>query len=364
MLRNVVLVLRKPFEHRVISLTTREPIGKELENAGVDVMASGSKSPWRLPQLRRRARKWVSSWRPDVVHCWMYHANIFGRSLLGAAPASSKPAYVASVRGALNSPRAQRLMLRLVRWIDARTSRAADAILFNSSVSAAQHQAIGYGRERSLVIPNGFDTDRFAPDVATRKRMRAELGAGDSVLIGMVARFEPVKGHELLLQAVSILKDLTPDFLLVLAGRGCEPGNQALMRLISNFGIAASVRLLGERRDIPALLNACDMVVCPSLSESFPNAVGEAMSSGLPCVVSDVGDCALLVGDTGRIALPNNPAMLAARLAELIEMGGEGRRSLGESARSRIVEQFSMAAALDRYAGLYESVTLPKRKNS
>ncbi len=363
MLRNVVLGLPAAFEQRVVSLTSREPIGSQLESAGVAVMAAGGKNPLKLPGLRKRALRWVADWRPDVVHCWMYHANVFGRTLLAGAPAKYRPVYIASVRGALNSPRAQRRMLRLVRWIDARTSRAADALLFNSRVSAAQHRAVGYSGDRSLVIPNGFDTVRFAPDATARDLMRSELGAGDAVLVGMVARFEPVKGHEVLLRAAALMKHDTPRFRIVLVGRGCDRGNPALAQLIGELGIGASVLLLGERSDIPDLLNAFDIAVCPSLSESFPNAVGEAMSCGVPCVVTDVGDCAFLVGDSGRVASPADPRSLATLLTELMSQEVSSRRSLGDRARVRIVENFSIPSVLGRFAEMYERLAAAQRQD-
>lgn len=363
MLRNVALGLSTTaFEQRVISLTTREPIGSQLDAAGVAVMASGGKSVWRLAALMRQARRWVADWRPDVVHCWMYHANVFGRVLLGAAPAAHRPAYLASIRGALNSPAAQRRSLRAVRWLDARTSRAADALLFNSRVSAEQHQSVGYSRDRTIVIPNGFDTQRFAPNDAARARIRGELESGDRLLVGMVARFEPVKGHAVLLRAVAQLSGGAGRYQLVLAGRGCDAHNTELAELIRTLGIGSMVTLLGERRDIPELLNAFDVAVCPSLSESFPNAVGEAMSSGIPCVVTDVGDCAFLLGDAGRVVRPADPQALAAGLQELIKMSAEERQVLGRRARTRVIEHFSMPAVLDRYAELYRRLVGAARR--
>lgn len=359
MLRNVVLGLPGTFEHRVVSLSSHEPIGRQLEEAGVEVLSIGAKNSLRLPALAARARRLVERWRPDVVHCWMYHANVFGRVLLGARP-GGRPIFIASVRGALGAPKAQRRMLRVVRWIDARTSRIADALLFNSRISASQHQAAGYRMDRSIVIPNGFDTALFAPDYAARERARAALGVGNDVVVGMVARFSPVKGHEVLLKAVALLRERSVPLRVVLAGRGCDHANRELRDLILRLGIDSSVVLLGERNDIPYLLNAFDIVACPSLSESFPNAVGEAMACAVPCVVTNVGDCGYLVGDTGRVARSGDPADLAEKLAELVQAGTSGRRLLGERARARILEHFSMSVVLDKFASMYERLAVAR----
>lgn len=355
MLRNVALGLPETFEQRVVSLTSREPIGAQLERNGVNVAAVRGKNPLKLTALWLQARRWVSEWRPDVIHCWMYHANVFGRSLISHLPQKRRPIYLASVRGGLNSPQSQRRALRLVRWIDARCSHSADALLFNSRVSAAQHCAFGYDAKEVLIIPNGFDTTRFAPNDSIRATTRAELGVGDELLLGMVARYEPVKGHDILLQAAALAKGRTAmPFRIVLAGRGCSSENRTLQRHIVRLGIDGLVVLLGERPDVSNLLNGFDIVICPSLSESFPNAVGEAMSSGVPCIVSDVGDCAFLVGDTGLVTEPGSPEALANRIVQMIELGDSARRALGERARARITTHFSIPAVLESYASMYE----------
>jgi glycosyltransferase involved in cell wall biosynthesis len=362
MLRNVALGLpRNGFEQRVISLTTRDPIGGQLEAGGIPVLATGTKGGRKLPALLMQARQLVAQWRPDVIHAWMYHANVFARVLIGLTSAGTRPAFVASVRGALNSPRAQRRVLRMVRWVDARSSRYADALLFNSRVSASQHHAIGYLRDRSLVIPNGFDTNTFAPDARARQHARAALGIDNEFLIGMVARYEPVKGHEIMLKAARSVVNDRPQSRFAFAGRGCDANNHGLARLVSEFGLSRHVILLGERRDVPELINAFDLAVCPSLSESFPNAVGEAMSCGVPCVVTDVGDCAMLVGDTGIVAPPADPETLAMRIKDFIDMEPAERASMGLRARNRIVQEFSLDAVLLKYAALYDRLMAAPR---
>jgi glycosyltransferase involved in cell wall biosynthesis len=186
--------------------------------------------------------------------------------------------------------------------------------------------------------------------------VRAELKVNDELLVGMIARYEPVKGHEILLRAVKHLIGKAPRFRLVLVGRGCDYSNVALVQLIRELGISGIVTLLSERSDVPQLLNAFDVAVCPSLSESFPNAVGEAMSCELPCVVTDVGDCGYLVGDTGSVAPPSDPEALAFQIAVMLGMEQTTRVSLGRLARARIVKNFSMAAVLERYEAMYDAV--------
>jgi len=355
MLRNVALGLpRDRFDQQVISLTAVDVIGEELRQSGVQVTALGGRGGVLWPSQISQARALLQEWRPHVIHTWMYHANLVGRLLLALEPEKSRPGFIASVRGALNSPSTQKRSLRAVRWMDARASRAADSIIFNSKVSAGQHQAIGYDPHTSVVIPNGFDVAKFAPDENIRQRLRAQMGLAGRVF-GMVARYEPVKGHAIFLQAAALARASGARFQIVFAGRNCDERNAGLTALIQELGLTDSVKLLGERRDVPELLNAFDFVVCPSLSESFPNAVGEAMSCAVPCLVTDVGDCAYLVGDAGFVVAPADPAAMAAKLVELIGMEEGARISVGKHARDRIIQGFSMAAALQRYGELYEA---------
>jgi glycosyltransferase involved in cell wall biosynthesis len=235
-------------------------------------------------------------------------------------------------------------------------------LLFNSRVSAEQHQAIGYDRPKTTIIPNGFDTARFAPNASARASLRSFLGAGDVPLIGLVARYEPVKGHLLFLRAVAQAIAQGRHCRAVLVGRHCDIENAELMRVIAALGIDGAVTLLGERRDVPELLSAFDIAVCPSLSESFPNAIGEAMACGLPCVVTDVGDCAHLVGETGLVSPSADPAAFAARLVEILDLDPESRSRLGAKARERIETHFSLRAVIGRYGDLYEKLALTRAK--
>ena len=142
----------------------------------------------------------------------------------------------------------------------------------------------------------------------------------------------------------------------ILAGTEVEPSNRELMNLISSLGLEPSVRLLGRRNDIPEITAALDIASSSSYGEGFSNAIGEAMSCGVPCVVTDVGDSAWIVGDTGKVVPPRDPTALANALRELVNMGAVARRALGERARQRVVENFSLEAVVRQYEDLYESV--------
>jgi glycosyltransferase involved in cell wall biosynthesis len=207
------------------------------------------------------------------------------------------------------------------------------------------------------LIPNGFDTDLFRPDRRARDRIRGELGLGQqAVAVGLVARYHPVKGHAVFLEAAAMLGSARPEASFVLAGPGVGPENRELSERIGGLGLGDRVHLLGERRDVAALMAALDVGCLASEAEGFPNAVGEAMAAGLPCVVTDVGDASFLVGEAGVVVPPRDAAALAAGLVRLLDLGPEGRQRLGEAGRRRVARHFSLAAMLDRYDHLYRDL--------
>lgn len=352
MLRNTALRMQGTrAEQAVLSLTTQDGIGAELAASGVPVTALDARAGILSPANLSAARRLVRKWRPDLIHSWMYHANVLAywlRSTSGVA----RPALITSVRGALDAPSVQKKMLRIVRRIDALLSARADAIIFNSRSAARQHVKIGYASARVQVIPNGFDTDSFKPDQGQRTATRSELGAGGKVVVGVVGRFNPLKGHRVFLGAAAGVTRQLPDCRFVLVGRGCDESNAQLAGWLADLGLRDETHLLGERRDVAALLNGMDIVVCPSLSESFPNAVGEAMACGKPCIVSDVGDCGYLVGPAGLTVSAGDEAALARAITSLASDESE-RERLGQLARSRIAAEFALDRIVEDYATVY-----------
>lgn len=342
-------------EATVVSLTSMSRIGHELRESGVPVVALGGKGGILLPHQMLSLLRMYRQARPQIVHTWMYHANVVGHGLLRLGNRRDRPVLITSVRGALHAPERQKPMLRLVRRIDARLSGTADSLVFNSHRAAEQHAAIGYAMRRATVIPNGFDTGRFRPSTEDAWRVRQALGCQDGFLIGLVARFDPLKDQRTFLEAAALVALRVPRCRFILVGRGCDLDNPEIVDLIRQHGLGDKAFALGERHDMPAIQASLDLAVCSSVSESFPNAIGEAMASGVPCVVTDVGDCAMLVGDTGRVVPPRNPEALAQAITQMLAMPADGLASMGARARERINLHFATERVASAYVELYRS---------
>jgi glycosyltransferase involved in cell wall biosynthesis len=208
------------------------------------------------------------------------------------------------------------------------------------------------------VIANGFDSDKFAPNREARTRIRRELAIPEGdLLIGHVARFHPIKGHRLLIDAVAAIGDRLPSATYLLVGFGVDGGNVELTDALRAAGLEKRVRLLGPRSDVPDLTAAFDIAVLSSEAESFPNVVAEAMACGVPVVATDVGDCAEIIGDTGVVCPEGDAGALASGIISLAKLGTEDRRSLGQRARARIVANYSLTSIAQRYWDAYSSVS-------
>lgn len=222
---------------------------------------------------------------------------------------------------------------------------------------AGQH-ALGYKPTSYRIIPNGFDLERFRPDPIARQMVRNELHIPHHApVVGLIARFDPQKNHLGFLQAARYVAEQMPEVHFILAGRNVDPQNPQLSLAVSSLNLANRVHLLGQRHDVPRLMAALDVLaLSSSYGEAFPSVLGEAMACGAPCVVTDVGDSALIVGDTGRVTPPGDMRALAQALVEVLTMPEEERSALGMRARERIAQRFEISKVVAEYERLYEEL--------
>jgi glycosyltransferase involved in cell wall biosynthesis len=249
------------------------------------------------------------------------------------------------------------LTARLIR-LGARMSAGPAGILYNSATAREQHEALGYQRAKSEVIANGFELTRFRPDPDARTALRAQLGLRpDTHLIGLVARYHPMKDHAGFLRAAALVKMQHPGAHFVLVGRGVTNEASALREQVSSLGLSQCVHLLGEREDVAFITAALDIAVNASWrGEGFSNAIGEAMACAVPCVVTDVGDSAWIVGPTGRVVPAQDEQAMAQAIADLLDAGPSMRTALGQAARARMIDMFDLARVSARYQDLYEEL--------
>lgn len=348
--------LAKPERVAVLSLCDEGAFGPRIRALGVSVYSLGMQRGVPGPMAISRLRKVVRANRPDLIQGWMYHGNL-AASLAGAL-AFGRPVVAWNVRQSLYSLKSEKLLTRQVirgnRWL----SGGVDALVYNSQLSRQQHEAFGLSGKRARVIPNGFDLDALRPDSQRRRTVRQALGLPEEILVvGHVARFHPMKDHASFLRAAVEVARQRAGIHFLLAGRGVGPQTPALAGIVPP-DLMGRFHFIGERDDVHEVMQAMDLFSTSSAwGEGFPNVLGEAMASGLPCLATDVGDSRDIVGETGEIVSPSNPTALTKGLLALLDRTAEERRALGRAARARIEGRYALSRVVERYQTLYEELT-------
>lgn len=342
--------------HTVISMRDAGKYGPLLNAAGVTVrcleMPRGRVTIVSLLRLWRLLR---GRERPDLVQTWMYHADLLGGMF----------AYFARIRCVCwgihhtslepdKSKSTTILIAKLCAWL---SKWVPQKIICCAHKAADAHAALGYDASKLVIIPNGYELAVFQPNPTARERLRAEWNLSDSLpLIGMVGRFHPMKDHAGLIAALERVAAAGMDFHCLLVGAGMEETNPALKDSIDSAGLGDRVHLLGRRDDIPSVMCALDIHVLSSFGEAFPNVLAEAMACGTPCVTTDVGDAAMIVGETGWVTSPGQPEALAGAIIQALQ-ARHNQTTWDErcaAARARIQENFSVEMMAQRYSQIWE----------
>lgn len=352
--------LAKKFENHVISLMDVGILGPQIQELGIKVdtlmMSRGVPSVSSIIHLK----KLINKYQPDLIQGWMYHGNI--AAAISRKISVIEPVMIWNIRHSLYGLSHEKFIMRQVIRAGRLLSNTPDTIIYNSQKSREQHEDFGYSSKNGKVIPNGIDINEFCFSIDNRRKIRSELHLPDNdLVIGHIARYHPMKGHKLYLQASVEIAKRHPDIQFVLVGKDVASGNTMLEKIIPNY-FRNRFHLLGERRDIPDLMSAMD-IFCTSSEwgEGFPNVIGEAMATNLTCLVTDVGDSSIIIGDTGMVVLPGDVEAFVNKLELLLSKSKEERRLLGENARKRIETKYALESIVDQYTELYEYALNKKR---
>jgi glycosyltransferase involved in cell wall biosynthesis len=338
----------------VVSLMDRGHHGDAIEAMRVPVhtlgLGRGKSNPlalWRLILL-------IRSKKPDVIVSWMYHSNF----LTGlAALMFPRVKLVWTIHHANLDPLLnKRRTLNVARWCRMLSWRCA-AIVYVGERSRELHEKLGYSAEGGVAIPIGVDGEAFQPNVIDRERCRREWGFGpDEFVFGLVARLDPLKNVQGFIRAAGLAVRQKTALRLVLAGESLNGTNEELKALIMEYGLEGKVHFLGPRSDVPAIMNGVDAVVLSSVGESFPTVLCEALSCGKPCISTDVGDAAMIVGPHGQIVPPGDDHALAEAMVRLACLSTAGCLARSGEIRARALELFDMCRVATKYKSLLESV--------
>lgn len=334
----------------VISMMDKGLIGNRIEGLGIKVHTLSMKRG--TPNFNSLIKAISLCKGAEIIQTWMYHADFLG-FLISLFIKPKK--LIWGIRHSSLEKGTDKITTLLLAKINAVLSLYPYKIVCNSIDARDRHIEYGYKSKKMVIIPNGFEIDEFFYNKNAKNKLLEELDINrDKKIIGLVARYHKVKDHENFLKAIKMIKNELNEFIVILCGTGIHNGNNDLVKLINQNDVEDIVHLLGRREDMPDIMSALDICVSSSISEAFSNVIGEAMACETPCVVTDVGDSAYIVGKTGIVVQKQNPRELAKGLRKLYEINETKRRDIGRIARERIIKNFNISHIANEYEKIYD----------
>lgn len=334
------------YHNTIVTLIGDGELNAAARDAGARVHELGMSGARDMPRALWRLRRIVGAVQPDIVQSWLYHADLLATLAAGAAPHARLVWTIRCSDMALaRYGRGTAIVLGLL----ARLSHRPDLVLANSRAGLDWHLKRGYRPRAEDLIPNGFDLARFRPDPPAGAAARRALGIPqDALVVGTVARVDPMKDYDTFLAAMALLAETEPRLYVVAVGKDTESLNEP------TGALTGRLHRLGLRHDVERLLPAFDVFCLASaFGEGFPNVLGEALACGVPGVVTDVGDAAAILGDCGRVVVPGDAAALAAGVRDLLQRNQTERAALGRAGAARMAAHYEIGQVVWQFAETY-----------
>lgn len=344
---------KENMQHSVISLTTLGPVGKRLQDAGIEVMALGMSGPLSLPSIFFKLKREIKKQKPDIIQTWMYHADLLGGLAAKSLGVDNIIWGIRTTDVTLGRSKATIVLRKLCALLSHSVPKL---IVCAAEAGRKVHVQVGYDSRKMIVIPNGFELNKLKATPQQRKLLRDGCGFVDNELvIGSVGRFDSIKNQKLFIEvaALVVAKHANARFLMV--GRDNTWDNIQLVNWIERYNLESKFVLLGERSDVPVCLAIMDVFCLHSKTEGFPNVLGEAMAMGLPCVATNVGDAKVIQGNTGK-TVGLNAVSISNGINELLNLDKPSLVEVGEQAREQLRNNYSLPKIIRQYSNIYKSL--------
>ena len=305
-----------------------------------------------------------------TLHCWLYKSCLIGwlialingnKSLIWNIRHADTEFNFLKLDSYLNLKYTKKHFIIRILGIISRLKIKKISIVFNSNFSKKKHLKIGYSSKNSFVITNGFNTDIYKNSTLQKNLFLEKYYIDKNLfLISMYARFHPIKNHEILFKAVSKLISKHHKIHIFLAGRNINKNNKKLQKLISFYDLNKYITLGGllSEEELIGSYSATDLTILTSISESFPNVIGESMSCMTPCLSFDVGDCKEIIGNSGWVAEKNNLNSLVFKIEEILASFSKNNlwAKIRISCREHIRKIHSLEIEIKKYQALEKNM--------
>jgi glycosyltransferase involved in cell wall biosynthesis len=327
---------------------------EDIRDAGIPIISLQKRGRWDVIWFLFRLIKALRKEQPQIIYGYLGMPNILTVLL---KPFFAETHIVWGIRASYMDLSRYDWLARLTYRLESILSRFADLIIVNSRAGFDYAAVKGFPEDKMIVIPNGIDTERFCSDLQAGQTIRNEWKiANDEKVIGLVARLDPMKDHHNFLNAAALLKREREDVKFVCIGSGEKNILQKLQGLAKELGLTDNLIWAGLREDMTAVYNALDILCSSSYGEGFSNVIGEAMACGVPCVVTDAGDSAWIVGNTGIVVPPKSPEKLSEGLKVMLRRLEDKGSDIKLEARKRIVSEFNLEKLIQKTSETLEKL--------
>jgi glycosyltransferase involved in cell wall biosynthesis len=336
------------------------PLEAEAREMGIQIVDLKRRGRLDLLPFFFRLVNLVKRENPDILHSYLQVSNIWSAIVKLVLP---RIKVVWGIRASNMAVEKYDWQWQLTDKAESLLAKIPDWIICNSQAGVVYYAGKGYPKEKMSMIHNGINTEGFFPDLKLGRLLRKQWGVQDNQkLIGMAARIDPKKDYPNFLQASSLLVKERKDLRFVCIGDGPDKLIQEYRDLARALNLEQVLTWAGKQEDMIGVYNALDVLVLSSAyGEGFPNVIGEAMACSVPCVATDVGDSAQLIGSLGEIVPPQDPEALKRGILTLLNQFEKNGTNLGKEIRQRIIERFSVSGLVSRTAELLNEVYITQR---
>ena len=322
----------------ILVLTKNTVLTEKIRKLGFNVEHFNFSKNFYIFREAIKFYKRIKIFSPDIVQSWLYQANLIS----GLSCFFLKIKNIWSIRQtSLDSKHNKISTLICAKFCAFLSKKIPYYIIYNSKSSKKNHVDFGYYDKKSFIIYNGFDLLEY------KKYKQKKISLSYNInfkhpIIGFIARFDVQKNHVGFFEIAEKVVKIIPNTNFILAGRNVDEDNEILVKIREEKKLKQNIFFLGERRDIPELLNMLDLLILPSKSEGFPNVIGEAMACELPCIASDVGAVKEIIGDTGKVVKSDDIKKFADEIINFLNLSKRERLKIGKNARNRIKNNFDI----------------------
>ncbi len=332
----------------ILTLIDECPLRDKVKNKNVSIVSLSDRKSINIFKAAYRTNKISKKFKPDILQAWMYHSELIGLVIKILNP-SIKLFW--NIRCSTEEWKNLRLRNKLILKILICCAGLVSSIFVNSKSELRSDITLGYPKKKLYYIPNGFEDVDISSKPDKRKKLVDKFGLGsDAIIIGMVARNDPAKDHDNILDALIKLKNLVSNVHLIIVGTGFD---QKFIYKVNNLNLQNNVHFYGASINVFDAILGFDIGVLSSMSESFPNVIAEYMLAALPVVCTDISDVREIIGEEGFVIPAQNSQILNDTLYSVILISEKEKNKLGIAARQRILENFMIGKVSKAYQSKY-----------